>query len=106
MSLHRSVEYDRGVRDALLLDARLLRVSTEHDAGLLTPAGMRLTITRKVLDAADLSPPRRYRRHVLAMREIERSDGPRSRLLLRQSQVLGITASDRMLSRSFPSGPS
>lgn len=47
-------EYDMRVRDALLLDAHLLRVSTEHDAGLLTPAGMRLTITRKVLDAADV----------------------------------------------------
>ncbi len=50
-------EYDMRVRDALLIDAKLIRVQTEKDLGLLTPAGMRLSLGRKVLDHSEIVPP-------------------------------------------------
>jgi hypothetical protein len=50
-------EYDMRVRDALLVPAALLRVPSEGEDGLLTPAGMRLSIGRRLLEAAEIVSP-------------------------------------------------
>jgi hypothetical protein len=45
-------EYDMRVRDALLLESGLLRVPDPTGPGLLTPAGMRLSLGRRLEEAA------------------------------------------------------
>jgi hypothetical protein len=55
-------EYDMSIRDALLVDARLLRVNTATSPGLLTPAGMRLSIGRRLLESSEVVRPEELRR--------------------------------------------
>lgn len=49
-------EYDMRLRDALLVESRLLRVTDETGPGLLTPSGMRLSLGPRLEQAAHIVP--------------------------------------------------
>lgn len=49
-------EYDMRVREALILDAENLRVTTPESPGLLTPKGLRLSLGPRVREVATIIP--------------------------------------------------